>query len=179
MMLTPLDIHEREFKRAFRGYSEVEVDEFLDQVVREFEQLLKENSDLRSELEKAQEEVARYRRIEDTLQNTLLMAQRTAEDLQVAARKEADLIIKEAQSKQREIEESTRGLSQKLSGELERLNRAHAAFLGKMKACAITYLTEIEAEERQREGRSDGVQELIEPDESSNGPGLGLVQGGV
>ena len=38
-MLTPLDIHNKEFKRGFRGYNEEEVDEFLDRVIKDYEQL--------------------------------------------------------------------------------------------------------------------------------------------
>lgn len=149
-MLTPLEIHEKEFRRVLRGYSEVEVDEFLDQVVRDFEQLLRENSELKAELEKSREEVARYQKIEETLQNTLVVAQRTSEELQAAARREADLIIKEARARAREVEEAAKQKILKMAEELERLIKAHHAFLSRMKASATSYLSQIEAEEREQ-----------------------------
>ncbi|MCL5046489.1 MAG: DivIVA domain-containing protein, partial [Actinobacteria bacterium] len=55
--LTPLDIHNKEFKKVFRGYSEEEVDEFLDEVTRDFESLIKENSSLKDELAEALKKV--------------------------------------------------------------------------------------------------------------------------
>lgn len=150
-MLTPLDIHQKEFKRTFRGYSEAEVDEFLDEVVRSFEHLLKDNSDLKAEMEKAREEAARYRKIEETLQSALVVAQRTAEEVKQAAQREADLIIKEARSRARAIEEAAREKNISAMDEVERLRRSHAAFLSRMKASAISYLSQIESEEKRHQ----------------------------
>ncbi len=97
MGLTPLDIHNREFKRGLRGYSEAEVDGFLDEIVKEFEGLLKDNAALRDQVETLSGRLEQYRQMEDTLHKTLLVAQDSADELKSAARKEADAITRQAQ----------------------------------------------------------------------------------
>jgi cell division initiation protein len=95
--LTPLDIHNKEFRKSlFRGYDSDEVDEFLDQVIREFELLIKENSSMREQLESMRQRVEIYRSQEETINQVLVVAQATAEDLKANAKREADLIIQEA-----------------------------------------------------------------------------------
>jgi len=97
MGLTPLDIHNKEFPRkAFNGYDPDAVDEFLDQVIREFEQLIKENGHLRQKLEQMDEKMEKYQRMEEMLQKTLVTAQAAAEELKANAKREADLIIQQA-----------------------------------------------------------------------------------
>jgi cell division initiation protein len=96
-MLTPLDIHNQEFRRVLRGYSEDEVDDFLDRVVADFETLLKENAQLKAQVEELRGRVEQYRQLENTLHNALIVAQETAEEVKAAARKEAQLIVREAE----------------------------------------------------------------------------------
>lgn len=96
-MLTPLDIHNQEFRRVFKGYSEDEVDDFLDRVVGDFEALLKENAHLKEETLDLRARVEQYRQLENTLHSTLIVAQETAEEVKQNARKEAQLIVREAE----------------------------------------------------------------------------------
>ena len=91
-MLTPMDIHDHQFKKAFRGYSENEVDDFLDKVVADFERLLNENERLRNELYTNRKELEKYRALEKTMNDTLIMAQRTADEVISNAKKSADNI---------------------------------------------------------------------------------------
>ncbi len=88
-MLTPMDIHNKEFKRSFRGYNEDEIDEFLDQVVNDYEKLYRENDTLKEELERNKKNIEQYQRLEKNLQDTLLVAQRTAEEVISTARANA------------------------------------------------------------------------------------------
>ncbi len=81
MKLTPLDIRHKEFKRGMRGYADVEVDEFLDEVADEFERVFKDNIDLGERVETLESQVSSYRRIEETLQKTLVSAQVSADEL--------------------------------------------------------------------------------------------------
>ncbi len=99
MALTPLDIHNKEFGKAFRGYKEDEVDEFLDEVVKELEGYIKENIRLRDELDKFRGNVDQYRKMEQTLNSTLIVAQETADEVKANARKEAELIIRDAEAR--------------------------------------------------------------------------------
>lgn len=103
MTLTPLDIHNKEFRKTFRGYDEEEVDEFLDHLVKEYEKIYKENLDLRDSLAAKDSNIGQYKDLEDTLKKTLVVAQQTADDLKSSAVREADVIIKEAQLKAEQI----------------------------------------------------------------------------
>jgi cell division initiation protein len=96
-MLTPLDIHNQEFRVVLRGYSQDEVDDFLDKVVADFEALLKQNAEFKEELDELRERIEQYRQLETTLHNALVVAQGTAEEVKENARKEAQLIVREAE----------------------------------------------------------------------------------
>lgn len=85
-----MDIHNHQFKKSIRGYNENEVDDFLDKIVVDFEKLLRENERLQNDLNLLEVEIDKYRRLEKTMNDTLLMAQRTADDVISAARKNAD-----------------------------------------------------------------------------------------
>ncbi|OLZ09788.1 DivIVA domain-containing protein [Sulfobacillus thermosulfidooxidans] len=103
MPLTPLDIVNKEFKHGFRGYNEDDVNEFLDEIVRDYEALIRENDELKENTSGMTERLEQYRKLEATLQNTLVIAQQTAEEVKAAARKEAELIVREAEAKAEEI----------------------------------------------------------------------------
>lgn len=104
-----MEIQNKEFpKKAFNGYDPDAVDDFLDEVIQEFEQLIKENSRLRQELEQVNQQVARYQHLEDTLQKTLVTAQTAAEELKANAQREADLIIQKANMEAERIIETGR-----------------------------------------------------------------------
>lgn len=89
-MLTPVDIHNKEFKRGFRGYNMEEVDDFLDQVVNDYEKLYRENSQLKKEIELNAKQLDQYHQLEKNLQDTLLVAQRTAEEVTTTANQRAE-----------------------------------------------------------------------------------------
>ncbi|MGF7185037.1 cell division initiation protein [Desulfitispora alkaliphila] len=99
MTLTPLDIQNKSFKKGFRGYNEDEVDAFLDKIIENYEQLYKENMDLKDEVEKCKNEVNKYEKLEDTLHNSLIVAQQTAEEVKKNADERSNLILREAESK--------------------------------------------------------------------------------
>ncbi len=90
--LTPLDIHHKEFTRAFRGYSVDEVDEFLDVVVAEFQRLMRENEDLGASVSDLRARVEHYRSLEETLKNAIVLAQKAADDMKAAAEEECKAI---------------------------------------------------------------------------------------
>ena len=89
-MLTPMEIHDHQFKKSFRGYSENEVDDFLDKVVADFEKLMRENERLKNQLNTNEQEIEHYRKLEKTMNDTLLVAQRTADEVIGSARRNAD-----------------------------------------------------------------------------------------
>ena len=91
-MLTPMDIHDHQFKKSFRGYSENEVDDFLDKVVVDFERLINENERLKNQLYSTETELEKYRGLEKTMNDTLIVAQRTADEVISAAKKTAAML---------------------------------------------------------------------------------------
>ena len=89
-MLTPMEIHDHQFKKSFRGYNENEVDDFLDRIVADFEKILRENERLKNQISTNETELEHYRKLEKTLNDTLMVAQRTADEVITSARKNAD-----------------------------------------------------------------------------------------
>ena len=79
-MLTPADIHNKEFSRGFRGYNEEEVDDCLDEIVYEFEELIKKNTRLAEDLELERKKTAQYQEMEKNLHETMDVAQKTADE---------------------------------------------------------------------------------------------------
>ncbi len=108
MALTPNDIHNKEFHRGFRGYAENEVDEFLDEVVREFEVLLRERQELRLQAEESAQRLSRFQELEEHLQRALVVAQQTADEVRQNAQREAELITREAQQRAEQLMDETR-----------------------------------------------------------------------
>ena len=89
-MVTPADIHNKEFSRGFRGYNEEEVDDFLDEVIESVEEMMKKISQLEDDLALEQKKVAHYQEMEKNLQDTLAVAQKTADEVVESAKQRAD-----------------------------------------------------------------------------------------
>ena len=102
-MIAPIEIANKEFKKGLRGYREDEVDEFLDLVKEDYEQLYRENADLKEKIRLYQEQINKYENIEETLNATLITAQRAAEDTCSAANRKSKIIVEEADLKARQI----------------------------------------------------------------------------
>lgn len=96
-MLTPLDIQNKEFKRSFRGYDIKAVDIFLDQVIEDYEKVYKENVELKDKVNLFSDQIRQYNTLEETLKNTLVIAQTTAEDVISSARAKSQNITDEAE----------------------------------------------------------------------------------
>ncbi|MEG0050844.1 MAG: DivIVA domain-containing protein [Terrisporobacter sp.] len=133
-MITPMDIENKEFKKGFRGYNEDEVDEFLDTVKEDFENLYKENIDLKEKLKLYQEQVSRYKSIEETLNATLITAQTAAEDTCTAANKKARIIVEEAELKSKQIIEDCNERIIELRKEYDSLVKEFKIFRNRFKS---------------------------------------------
>ena len=96
MKITPLDIRKQSFKKTFRGIDAEEVQAFLEMIAEEFERLNRENFEFKERERSLEAEVKRYRDLEEMLQETLRTAQKAADDVHENAKKEARLIMKEA-----------------------------------------------------------------------------------
>ncbi|MGE5371816.1 MAG: DivIVA domain-containing protein [Solirubrobacterales bacterium] len=102
-MLSPVELRNRDFGRSLRGYNDREVDSFLAKVAEEFERIYRENAELKEVISRNEFEMARYKRIEDTLNQTMVLAQQAAEEIKANAMKEAQMILDQARVRISEI----------------------------------------------------------------------------
>ncbi len=118
MKITPVDIQHKEFKKSLQGYAREDVDQFLDEIIQSMEEEIEERSRLQLIIAELEEKVSHFKAMESSLQSTLVLAQRTADELKAAAHKEVELIKqhanlegeKELQGIRRQIEESKQEL---------------------------------------------------------------------
>ena len=103
MNISPLEIQKKEFSKSLRGYNTEEVDEFLDKLLENYEKIYKQNRELKEQIQLLQEKMQSYKDIESTLNNTLVLAKKTAEEVKSNAEKEKDAILKEATLQAKEI----------------------------------------------------------------------------
>jgi len=99
MRITPLDIQQKQFPMKFRGFDIEEVYGFLEIIREEMEDLLRENASLKENVQRLENQIKEYRDMETTLRETLLTAQQLVEDYKTNARKEAELVVREAELK--------------------------------------------------------------------------------
>ena len=140
-MITPLDIEEKRFsKKRMNGYSVEEVDDFLDELAIDYSKNYKEVSELSAKVEELNQSLAHYKTIEETLQNTLLMAQSTAEETKKLAKQQAEQIIKEAQaSAQQGVEDLKQEIKMKQI-ELDDIKKQFDIYKAKMESLLISQL---------------------------------------
>ncbi|MCH4008439.1 DivIVA domain-containing protein [Companilactobacillus sp.] len=103
MVLSPIEIHNKEFDRKFRGYDREEVDKFLDQIVNDYDLALQQNAQLQKDLKQTQSQLKYFTEMKDALNQSILVAQDAADKVKANAEKEAQVISEEAQSKAREL----------------------------------------------------------------------------
>ncbi len=140
-MITPLDIENKKFsKRAINGYNTEEVDDFLDELTIAYEKIYKEASDSKQTIEGLNAELEKYKSMEATLQNTLVMAQTTAEDVKNVAKQQADVIISEAQAAAKEEASKLDSEIKLKQKELEDLQKQFDIYKAKMESLLISQL---------------------------------------
>ena len=149
MSISPLDIHNKEFKITLRGYDRNEVDDFLDQVIRDMEQILRENNELKDQVDRLEEKLDHYYNLEQTLHNALVVAQETAEEVKGAAKREAQLITKEAELKGERLVDDAIAKVRRMTNELDELRKQSEVFRARLINMLKAQLDMLEAEEWQ------------------------------
>ncbi len=139
-MLTPLDIENKRFSRTIKGYNVEEVDDFLDELTAEYETLYRENAEYKNQIEQSKKDLEHYKSVEHTLQNTLVIAQTTADDIKNMAQKQADQIIKDAQNEARRNVDELNKEEFEIKRRLEDLKRQFDVYKAKMEALLISQL---------------------------------------
>ena len=140
-MITPLDIENKKFsKQMMNGYSVEEVDEFLDDLTADYSKNYKEATELRSKIEELTKSLEHYKTIEETLQNTLVMAQTTADDVKKVANQQAEQIINEAKATaQKQVGDLDNEIIAKKK-ELEDVKKQFDIYKAKMESLLISQL---------------------------------------
>ncbi|WP_203332553.1 DivIVA domain-containing protein [Planococcus beigongshangi] len=147
MPLSPLDIHNKEFSKAFRGYQEDEVNDFLDQIIKDYEILLKEKKDLEERLKQTDERVGHFTTIEGTLQKSIVIAQEAAEEVRRNSQKEAKLIVREAEKNADRIVNESLTKARRIAMEIEELKKQSKVFRNRFKMIVEAQLDLIDTDD--------------------------------
>ena len=123
MKITPSDITNKTFKKSIRGYDADEVDEFLDLIVKDYEGLYRDNSSLKEKIDSLSDQLERFLKMENTIQNTLVLAQDASENAKQAAQREADLILKTAQDTARKTIDTSQQKAMMISRDYETIKQ--------------------------------------------------------
>lgn len=132
--VTPLDIRKQAFKRVFRGCDPEEVQAFLEMLAEEFERLNREAIAFREKQTTLQAEVDHFRAMEHTLQEMLRTAQQAAEDVKENGRKEARLIVKDAEIRGNRAIEKARAHVHDIRAEIVDLKNQRDLFVARFQA---------------------------------------------
>lgn len=166
MPLTPLDIHNKEFTRSFRGYDEDEVNDYLDKVIKDYEIVIRDKKDLEEKVAELDKKLGHFTTIEETLNRSILVAQETAEDVTGNANKEAKLIIKEAEKNADRIINESLSKSRSIAMEVEELKKQAKVFRTRLRMLVEAQLDMINTDDWDQAFRS-GVEE-IDADDSDD-----------
>lgn len=121
MKITAIDLTHRKFARSFRGYRPQEVDDLLREVAAELEESARDRARMQDQIERLHAEVSRYREMEQTLNNAVLLAQKTADEVQASARRDADSLLREAELRAERLNAEAHRQRQDLLNEIRRL----------------------------------------------------------
>lgn len=133
MPLSPLDIHNKEFTRGFRGYAEDEVNEFLDQIIKDYEIIIREKKELEDKIKTMTEQMSHYNSLEETLQKSIVVAQEAAEEVRRNSQQEAKLIMKEAEKNADRIVNESLSKARKVAIEIDELKKQSKVFRNRFK----------------------------------------------
>ena len=134
-MITPLDIENKKFnKQMMNGYNVDEVDDFLDEIQEDYEKNYRELATAKAKIDELTTSLEHYKNIETTLQNTLVMAQKTAEEVKNVAKQKSEQIINEAQQHSEELIRLSK------ERELDDLKKQFDIYKAKMESLLISQL---------------------------------------
>ena len=172
MKLTPIDIRKWEFKKGVRGYDKYEVQAFLELASEEFEKLQQERREFEQKSKRLEKEIEEYRRVEKSLQDTLISAKETTDKSMQNSRKEAELIVGDAELHADKILDSARKKASKIEDEITRLTVLRDSYTVKLKGMLNSQieLLELFGEVNSEEVEKDVGNDFSEEDNSDSEP---------
>jgi cell division initiation protein len=120
-LVTPLDMRQARFARAMRGFDTTAVTSFLQDASDGFEQALRENERLRQEIARLDATLTQFRDLETGLKNTLVTAQKVADDMRENATQEAARIISDAEGRADLLMQRTQARAEHIEHEIDAL----------------------------------------------------------
>jgi cell division initiation protein len=157
MRITPLDIQQKQFPVKFRGFDEEEVDAFLELVREEMEELLRENANLREDTKKQEKQLKEYKNLESTLRETLVATQQMVEEYKNNAKKNAELILKDAELRAEEILKEAQEHVVKIHEDITNLKGVRRHFKEEVKRLIESHLSMLEFDKEREVETSDEV----------------------
>ena len=151
MALTPVEIRHIKIARKPFGYERKATDELLSEIVTSFEQVWRERADLRDEVEELESELTRQKELEGALRNTLISAERMADDVRTQARREADVIVSEARATARDIVSGAEHERERIHGEIRRLRTLEVGVRADYRAFLVAALDRLESDTQERQ----------------------------
>jgi len=163
MRITPLDIQQKQFPMKIRGFDVEEVYAFLEIIREEMEDLLRENASLKENVQRLESQLKEHRDMETTLRETLMTAQQMVEDYKTNARKEAELVVREAELKSDTILKEAQEKVIKIHEDIVDLKGIRRHFKEEIKRLVESHLKMLEfdreREEEQERGPGGGESE--------------------
>ena len=144
--MTPVEIRHVVLPRKPLGYERTATDQLLTDIAASFEHVWRERADLRDELEELESELARQKELEQALRNTLLSAERMADDMRAQARREADVIVAEARSAARDIVSGAESERERVRTEIRRLQEVETGVRADYRAFLLAALDRLEGD---------------------------------
>ncbi|MFO0728057.1 MAG: DivIVA domain-containing protein [Myxococcota bacterium] len=145
MKLTPIDIQQQQFRSTFWGFDAKEVDAFLDQVAAGFEELIREGNALRESLRHKDAQLDEHKEREKALKETMLTATRIADEVKQGARKEAEIIIGQAEVQAEQIIQNAHTRLARVMDDITELKRQRAQFEAALRSMIAAHQKLIEA----------------------------------
>ena len=130
-MITPLELEKKEIEKSLGGYKKSSVDDLLALIKSDYETLYKENIAQKDRIAVLEELVSKYKAMEDTMKNSIILAQQTGEEAISASREQADILIKNARSQAQAIEEESKEEQKKLFAVTENMKKDLTVFAAK------------------------------------------------
>lgn len=148
MRITPMDIRQQQFTvRMFRGYDVQDVDTFLEDVAGDYETLLKENALLKEQLQALEDRTRGIEERERVLQETLVTTHKAVEEIRESARRQAALVVREAELHAEKDLEGARAQEATLHAEVEALKRTRRQFIESLRSTVEMYRRLLDQEE--------------------------------
>ena len=159
MRITPLDIQQKQFPMKFRGFDVEEVYAFLEVIREEMEELLRENANLKENIQRTEVQIREFKDMETTLRETLMTAQQMVEDYKMNARKEAELLIKEAEFRAENMIKESHEKVIKIHEDITDMKGIRRHFKEELKRLIENHLTMLQFDDKREREDTDEVAE--------------------